>query len=281
LAPNRAPDCAAAVASPGALVPPEKRFVTVGVTGVQDPDGDPLTITVTGISQDEALWHGPCGDGAVVGEAEADLRVVRRERRRGRTYRVTFRADDGRGGQCAGRVAVCVPGTPTSACADDGSSVDSTAPACTGVCAQACSVERTLGHADCGEKLPPKLERLIRTARRDMLRAATGKGGSSQVGAAVKTLVRAARLDDSATKAGRISTACSQWVAQILGDARVRAEQTAQTLTTSGANARVRGLASRPPSAAQSIARSHRGPARVAGSKARRRPPEHSHAHSH
>ena len=52
--PNRPPTCAQARPSTAELWPPNHRTVSVSVLGVSDPDGDPVSITITGIQQDES-----------------------------------------------------------------------------------------------------------------------------------------------------------------------------------------------------------------------------------
>lgn len=133
---NRPPDCSAAVASPAELWPPNHKFVNVTVTGVTDPDGDAVAITVTSVRQDEPL--NGLGDGdtcpdAVIGAGSVGLRAERSGTPRvpgdGRVYRVKFIADDGKGGRCAGAVRVCVPHDqrPGHVCVDQGPLYDSTA----------------------------------------------------------------------------------------------------------------------------------------------------------
>src|SRR3990172_7434580 len=51
---NLPPVCSGAAASEAVLWPPNHRYRTITIRGVTDPDGDPVTITVTGITQDEA-----------------------------------------------------------------------------------------------------------------------------------------------------------------------------------------------------------------------------------
>jgi hypothetical protein len=53
LATNQAPVCTAARPSIATLWPPDHRLVAVEVGGVTDPDGDDVSITVDGITQDE------------------------------------------------------------------------------------------------------------------------------------------------------------------------------------------------------------------------------------
>lgn len=55
---NRPPDCAAAVVSPGVIWPPDGRMVPVAITGVTDPEGGEVELTVTSIFQDEPSTPG-------------------------------------------------------------------------------------------------------------------------------------------------------------------------------------------------------------------------------
>jgi hypothetical protein len=195
---------------------------------VQDPDGDLVQITVTDLTQSDPLRYEPCSDAAGIGSAQAEVRAVRDDRRRGRVYHVSFQADDGRGGQCAGRVTACVPGKPTDAgCLDDGSTVSSLNAACTGLCAGACGAERALGHVSCsGERVPTRLARAVGKARRLMVRAAKGNRSAGAIGAALRTVERAVGLANDAEAAGKISPLCATAIDQVLGDARTRMEAT-------------------------------------------------------
>ncbi len=49
---NHNPVCTAVTAGP-ALWPPNHKLVAITLTGATDPDGDPLTWTITGVTQDE------------------------------------------------------------------------------------------------------------------------------------------------------------------------------------------------------------------------------------
>jgi len=126
---NRPPNCSGAVASPNELSPPNHQFVGVSINGVTDPDGDAVTITVTGITQDEPLkgegTGNTCPDAFGVGTSTANLRAERSGAGDGRAYHVSFRADDGKGGQCSGTVAACVPRSGDT-CVDEGALADST-----------------------------------------------------------------------------------------------------------------------------------------------------------
>jgi hypothetical protein len=134
---NRPPDCSAAAPSLDEIWPPNHKFVPVTITGVTDPDGDPVTIAITGIFQDEPL--DTLGDGSFEPDGiisddgtTAFLRAERSGTKKvpgnGRVYRIEFTATDGNGGECTGTVTVCVPHDqrPGHVCVDDGTTVDST-----------------------------------------------------------------------------------------------------------------------------------------------------------
>ncbi len=97
-----------------------------------DPDGDPVTITVDAIYQDEpvnGLGDGDTApDGAGVGTSTAQVRAERAGSGNGRVYHIDFTADDGNGGQCSGAVLVGVPKSQgkNGAPVDDGALFDST-----------------------------------------------------------------------------------------------------------------------------------------------------------
>lgn len=104
---NRAPVCSAASATPSTIWPPNGKLVPVAISGVTDPDGDPVTVTVTAIRQDEPLSQGADAVGA--GTPSPQVRADRLGGGDGRTYHVSFEAGDGQGGICRGTVRVCVP----------------------------------------------------------------------------------------------------------------------------------------------------------------------------
>lgn len=113
---NKAPDVHNAAPTLSCLWPPNHQFVNVGITGVTDPDGDPVTITITGITSDEPT-AGIKGAGGVkkvpdamgVGKDTAGLRAERSGMGDGRVYEMTFVADDGTGMSATGKVRVNVP----------------------------------------------------------------------------------------------------------------------------------------------------------------------------
>lgn len=152
---NSPPDCSTAVGVNVALWPPNHNMVSIDVlaaTKITDPDGDPVTISINSITQDEPVTgsgkgagtFAPTGsggdcftnepemadtapDGTGVGTAVASIRAERDGNGNGRVYQITFTASDNKGGSCQGVLLVSVPhcqnGTPA---VDDGQEFDST-----------------------------------------------------------------------------------------------------------------------------------------------------------
>ncbi|MGH7259797.1 MAG: CARDB domain-containing protein [Nitrospiraceae bacterium] len=131
---NNPPLCSQAVPSTARLWPPNHKLVTIAIQGVTDPDNDPITIRVTGITQDEpvnGLGDGDTSpDGFGVSTAQAQVRKERSGAGNGRVYAIAFTADDGKGGTCTGSVSVGVPHDQGqgSVPIDDGQNFDSTKP---------------------------------------------------------------------------------------------------------------------------------------------------------
>ncbi|HEY7512239.1 MAG TPA: Ig-like domain-containing protein, partial [Vicinamibacteria bacterium] len=124
---NDAPSCVAAAAVPEQeLWPPNHRLVRVNVVGLTDVEGEPITVQVTAIRQDEPVsgqGSGNTAPDAVL--APPQVRVERQGGRDGRVYHLSFTASDASGGTCTRTVAVCVPhdqgdGVPVAHSADDG-----------------------------------------------------------------------------------------------------------------------------------------------------------------
>lgn len=132
--PNQPPDCTGAQPSPDILWPPNHTLVSISIQGVSDPDGDQITLRITGITQDEpvnGLGDGDTSpDGFGVGSEEARIRAERSGTGNGRVYAITFQADDGGGGICTGQVMVGVPHDKGKGRVpiDDGQDYDSTQP---------------------------------------------------------------------------------------------------------------------------------------------------------
>jgi hypothetical protein len=123
---NSPPDCSRAAASPSFLWPANGKMTPVSVIRVTDPDGDPLAIAITRITQDEPrTGKGP--DATGIRTSTARVRAYRAGNGDGRVYHLTFRAIDPQGASCTGTVTVCVPHDQwRSTCGDGGSLVDST-----------------------------------------------------------------------------------------------------------------------------------------------------------
>jgi hypothetical protein len=128
------PVCELVHASPASLWPPNHALVPIAIGGVTDPDDHQVTLTVTGVTQDEPVngfGDGNTSPDAVLQEGgKVLLRAERAGAGNGRVYHVDFMADDGSGGQCAGEVKVCVPhdSRKDSTCIDDGKLYNSLQP---------------------------------------------------------------------------------------------------------------------------------------------------------
>ena len=134
---NRPPITAGARASIGTAWPPNGRFADVAITGVTDPDGDPVTITCFGVTQDEPVTGGPgsrgpgdehaCADALLTAGGGAMVRAARNGSGNGRVYEISFNAADACGATSLGRVRVDVPHDQGKACVDDGQRYNSLA----------------------------------------------------------------------------------------------------------------------------------------------------------
>jgi len=110
---NHNPICTAASTGLGDLWPPNHKYVDGQIAGVTDPDGDPVALTITGITQDEPVndvADGNTSPDATIGLNGAfQVRAERSGQGDGRVYRIAFDATDGQGGECSGFVTVGVP----------------------------------------------------------------------------------------------------------------------------------------------------------------------------
>ncbi len=116
---NEPPDCSTASPNPTFLWPPNNDFAPVSVTGVTDPDGDPVTIIITlktpsgdvfpGVFQDERVGRAKSSspDARILGPNLVELRIERDGNGDGRVYHVYFTASDGND-SCSGRVRLGV-----------------------------------------------------------------------------------------------------------------------------------------------------------------------------
>jgi len=131
---NYLPDCSNAVPSTSKIWPPNHKMVDIEVLNVTDPNGDPVTITIDSITQDEPVNGGGDGntepDGDGIGTDVAQARAERSGNGNGRVYEISFTAADNQGGECKGTVQICVPHDKRkrNECIDDGQVYDSTIP---------------------------------------------------------------------------------------------------------------------------------------------------------
>ena len=111
---NHNPVCTAATTGLGLLWPPNHKLVNGQIAGVTDVDpGDVITLTITGITQDEPVngeADGNTSPDATIGANGAfKVRAERSGQGDGRVYRVAFSASDGEGGECSGVARIGVP----------------------------------------------------------------------------------------------------------------------------------------------------------------------------
>lgn len=127
---NVPPDCTQAAPSIGILWSANHELVPIDILGVTDLDGDPVSITVDRIFQDEPVNELGDGDfspdGTGVGTTTAYVRAERSGKENGRVYHISFTAEDGQGGACSEVVLVEVPHDQARNSVDDGALYDST-----------------------------------------------------------------------------------------------------------------------------------------------------------
>ncbi|MFC1477690.1 DUF642 domain-containing protein [candidate division KSB1 bacterium] len=90
VAENSPPDVSNPTVSPASIWPPNNKMVDISIGGVTDADGDPVTITVTEIADNE----GSDPDDVVTGTSP-QVRAQRDGKGSGRTYTIFFDAYDG------------------------------------------------------------------------------------------------------------------------------------------------------------------------------------------
>jgi Tol biopolymer transport system component len=111
--PNHAPACGSVAASPALLDPANRKLVSATLSGGTDPDGDPVTLRVEGVTQDEPVTANgdpTTPDAALTGSPSTVLlRAERNPKGDGRVYEVAFTASDDLGASCTGAATVTVP----------------------------------------------------------------------------------------------------------------------------------------------------------------------------
>jgi virginiamycin B lyase len=115
--PNQPPNCDEVVAAPDTIFDPNKKLVTVALSGASDPEGDPLSFHIDGVTQDEPVsgsWPGdrtsPDARFTAAG-ADSNEVMVRAERSPfgdGRVFRIAFTVADAQGASCSGEATVSV-----------------------------------------------------------------------------------------------------------------------------------------------------------------------------
>ena len=110
--PNHPPDCSNVAASRPVLTTANRKLVPITLDGATDSDGDPVTLSVEAVTQDEPVTgRGDATAPDAIDERDGELRV-RAERNPhgdGRVYRIAFTASDNHGGSCSGTATVSVP----------------------------------------------------------------------------------------------------------------------------------------------------------------------------
>jgi hypothetical protein len=112
------PDCSAVMAVPDVLPSPTRRLFPVKVTGAPDPDGGPVTTSITAVTQNEPL-RGPgdrtTPDAVRLSTDRVLLRAERNLKGTGRVYRLSVTATDSTGNSCSTTETVSIPrGAPDS-----------------------------------------------------------------------------------------------------------------------------------------------------------------------
>jgi Tol biopolymer transport system component len=103
---NRSPDCSGVSADPSVLWPPNRRLRLVELAGASDPDGDSISLEITGVTQDERVTG--ARDAFRASESAVRLRAKRDPRGDGRVYRIAFMVTDAKGAECQGTATVSV-----------------------------------------------------------------------------------------------------------------------------------------------------------------------------
>jgi hypothetical protein len=109
---NHPPDCSGVAASRPVLRTANHRLVPITLDGATDPDGDPVTLTIDGVTQDERVvgsGDNTSPDAVNQGDGQLRVRAERNPHGDGRVYRIAFTASDGRGGSCSGTATESVP----------------------------------------------------------------------------------------------------------------------------------------------------------------------------
>jgi hypothetical protein len=109
---NEPPDCGNVSVSRPVLTTVNRRFVAVTLDGANDVDGDPVTLSVDGVTQDEPVegsGNTTSPDAIDDGDGQLRIRAERDPHGDGRVYRIAFTVTDAHGGSCSETATVSVP----------------------------------------------------------------------------------------------------------------------------------------------------------------------------
>lgn len=107
---NQPPTCAAVTASPSILKPTRDQWQLITLSGASDPDGDPISYHIDGVTQDEPVSGEGIGDetspDAQLTEAAANsnellVRAEANPKGNGRVYRIAYTVSDSLGASCS------------------------------------------------------------------------------------------------------------------------------------------------------------------------------------
>jgi CSLREA domain-containing protein len=125
---NNPPVCDNAYSSLSNLWPPNGDLYLLQILGITDPEGDPVTISIDAIFQDEPVGKEP--DAVIYGDT-AELRAERDGNGDGRVYHIYFTATDSWGNTCSDEIVLGVVDHDQSddvGAIDGGALYDSTIP---------------------------------------------------------------------------------------------------------------------------------------------------------
>jgi hypothetical protein len=112
------------VPDPATLWPPNQKLHTIALDGATDPDGDSTALTVTTVTQDEALVRDADAQPGTAAD-QVRVRAARAGKGDGRVYAIGYEVRDSRGASCTGTVAVGVAHSTKSTAVDSGQTVSS------------------------------------------------------------------------------------------------------------------------------------------------------------
>ena len=107
--PNQPPDCSAVTVTPRWVMQMRDKLALITLSGATDPEGDTLSYTIDGVTQDEyvtGVGDDTFPDAALTSAGAKSNQVrVRSEANsnfNGRVYRIAYTVSDGNGGSCSG-----------------------------------------------------------------------------------------------------------------------------------------------------------------------------------